>query len=449
WVGTLAIALVLSLAWGYNEYRQAGNYRLSTENNYQRSFADLVSHLDQLETDMAKGRVANTPSQRVLYLTQTWSQSEAAMKEFAQLPAEEVGISHIGQFINQVGDFSRNLAQKVALGDNPTSDEEKTYNDMHDRMVVVNRGLQDLMVSLNTQNLGWVDKSPTMKERLGFGKLRTAEASAEGQQSAVTSVRSGLNQLEASLQKLPPFSYTGEHATKNVSEPLGLPRTEVTKEQAQTAATEFLSKSGYPGVTPEFVALTQGPLGGFQWKYADVLLEVSKRGGKVILYRDQREIQGRNLSIEDAKRKAQAALDTLGWKLALTSVEDMGTFLQVDAVNEENGVRIYPDKVRLTVGMDNGQLVGFDATPYYAYHHSRDLTKKITVEQAKSKLRQGFQVKENRITVIPKPGNIEVVAYEFRGIYQGEEYLVYINAQTGTEERIQRIIRTPRGEYLQ
>lgn len=53
------------------------------------------------------------------------------------------------------------------------------------------------------------------------------------------------------------------------------------------------------------------------------------------------------------------------------------------------------------------------------------------------------------MAVIPVMGNREVMAYEFRGKYQDEEYLVYINAVNGIEERIQRIIKTPKGEYLQ
>jgi spore germination protein len=58
-------------------------------------------------------------------------------------------------------------------------------------------------------------------------------------------------------------------------------------------------------------------------------------------------------------------------------------------------------------------------------------------------------VKENRLAIIPLPGWEEALCYEFRGIKSGEEFLIYINAIDGTEEKIQRIIRTPRGDFLQ
>jgi len=100
------------------------------------------------------------------------------------------------------------------------------------------------------------------------------------------------------------------------------------------------------------------------------------------------------------------------------------------------------------IALDNGQLVGFDAVPYYAFHHSRAFPVEITMAQAVRKLRPNFQVLESRLAVIAKSGNQEVYSYEFRGRYQGEEYLIYLNATTGAEEKIQRIIKTPRGEFL-
>ena len=101
------------------------------------------------------------------------------------------------------------------------------------------------------------------------------------------------------------------------------------------------------------------------------------------------------------------------------------------------------------IALDNGQLVGFDAVPYYAFHHPRTFPAKISMDQAVRKLRPNFQVLESRLAVIAKSGNQEVYSYEFRGRYQGEEYLIYLNASTGAEEKIQRILKTPRGEFLQ
>jgi len=448
-IGLLGLALILSLAWGFTEYRQAAGLEVVAENQYQRSFRDFASHLDQLETDLAKGRVAATPGQKVLYLSQAGSISEAAVKDLAQLPAEENGLSYIGEFLNRAGDFTRTLAYQISMGHTPTVEDEKTLAEVHERLLTVNQTVQDLLYRVDTEGLAWVDKKPFLNRLIGFWQAGTAEAAAEGADGPASSVRSGLDQLNASLQKLPPFSYVGEYESRSVKEPLGLPKQEVDKDTALKAAKEFLSKIGYPENNLQFSGISQGPLGVYIFTQDNLFLTVSKRGGKVLIYRDQRDLNERTMDARQGKEKVAQTLKELDWNMVLTSTEDFGGYLQLEYVTEENGVRYYPDKLRITVALDKGQIIAYDATPYYAYHQKRSFVPKLTLEQAKAKLRQGFQIKENRLAVIPVIGNKEVLAYEFRGIYQDEEYLVYINAQTGVEEKIQRIIKTPRGEYLQ
>ncbi|HBV86693.1 MAG TPA: spore gernimation protein [Desulfosporosinus sp.] len=447
WIGALALAFLIALGWGWNEYRVAGEYRLLAENNNRRAINDFASHLDQLETDMAKGNVANNPAQKILYLSQVSSNSDAALKDFAQIPAQQTGLSYVGQFLTQSGDFARTLAQRIAGGGTISAEEEKTLRDMHERLMPVNQKVQELIVRMDTEQLVWTDPDPTIRERLGLG-TQVAEAAADGSEAPSKSVRSGLDQLDASLQKLPPFSYSGEYATRVVAKPLGLPKGNVTRDQSLERARNFLNKVGYSNANPEFGGESQGELGGYIWKFKEAYLEVSRQGGVITLYRDQRGMEPRTLSIEEASVKAKGVLKSLGWQLVITSSEEFGSYVQFDAVVEKDGVRIYPDKVRLMIALDNGQLIGLDSVPYYAFHHSRTFPAKISMDQAVRKLRSGFQVLESRLAVIVKAGNREVYCYEFRGRYQGEEYLVYLNAATGAEEKIQRIIKTPQGEYL-
>ena len=449
WIGALVVALLVSLGWGINEYRLAGEYRLLAENNNHRALTDFASHLDQLETDMAKSDVVSSPTQKILYLSQISSKSDAALKDFAQIPADQAGLSYMGEFLTQSGDFAKTLTQRIAGGGTISAAEEKTLRDIHERLVPVNQKVQDIMARMDTENLAWTDPKPSLTQRLGFGGTQIAEAAADGSEAPAKSVRSGLDQLDASLQKLPPFSYTGEYATRVVQKPLGLPSGNVTQAQAQGVARDFLNKVGYTNTTPEFAGDSQGPLGGYMWKYKEANLEVSHQGGVVTYYRDQRSIEPKTMSLEEARSKAKTILQALGWQLVLTSSEDYGSYVQLDAVAEKDGVRIYPDKVRLMIALDNGQLIGLDATPYYAFHQTRTYPTKVTMNQAVQKLRPNFKVVESRLAVITKPGNQEVYCYEFRGRYQEEEYLLYLNASTGAEEKIQRIIMTPRGEYLQ
>lgn len=450
WFRALAVTLTLSLLWGISEYRKAEELKIVTENHYSRSFADLVSQVDGLETNIAKSRAAGTPTQQVFYLSQSWQQSEAAVKNLSQLPANDFGLSYVDQFLNQVGEYTRILTQQVAKGGVVKSENEATLADMHERLIVVNRSIQELNVTLNTENISWVDRTAPGIWGTGSESVPVSAEGEEGQPAKPGSVRSGLEQLDASLQKLPPFSYAGQTDTHSVPEPLGLPDKTIDEAQAKTVATDFLENLGYKSPNVGLVRTSGGPFGGYIWGYESLVLDVSKEGGVVTLFIDERPLEQSNLTIEQAAGKAMDTLKRMGWNLVQTSVEDYGGYIHLEAVNQEKGLRIYPDKIRLTVALDNGRITGYDSTAFWLFNHDRDLgVGRMSIEEAAGSLHPDMNVLSSRLTVISQPGWEEAFCYEFRGSMNGEEFLVYINAIDGSEEIILRIIRTPRGEYFQ
>lgn len=459
-----ALAFTVSLAWGVYQYQVLKEYKIATENQYKRAFNDLVTSLNEVETSIAKAKIANSPALKALYMGETWKGCDSAVSNLGQLPADEVGISYVDTIINQVGDFSKTMTRKVASAEVMTPKELATLEDMHDRIIDVNRAVQQISQQIYSEKLAWIDKPEGLLERMGFGQdnevvQTTAEgdesggednAKQEEEQKPSTSVRSGLNQLNDTLQKHPPFDFQGEMDNHYVEKPLGLPKGEIDEKKATSVAKDFLQKAGYGGAAPESTGLTSSPMGGFMFKHNDTYLEVSKQGGVVTMYRDQREINERKLGLEETVEKAKAILEKLGWSsMVITTTQDLGSTFQIDTVLVQSGAKIYSDKLRLIIATDNGQLVGFDSTPYYAFHHDRKLNKVLSLGEAKAKLDSSFQVKEHSMVVIPKIGNQEAYCYEFIGTGYGEEYLVYINAENGTEEMISRVIQTPRGKLLQ
>lgn len=450
WLRALAVLLTISLLWGVSENRRADNLKLTTENQYRRSLSDFVTQLDGLETNVAKSRAAGTPTQQVFYLSQSSHQSYLAVKDLSLLPAEKFGLGYINQFLNQVGEFSNVLTQQVAKGDPIKADQKKTLAEMHKRLISVNRDVQEMYVDLNVENIAWFDNPGG--QAIWPNRNRVAPAATQGepdQSPKPGSVRSGLEQLDASLQKLPPFSYTGQTDTHSVPEPLGLPNSVVTEEEASEIATDFLKTIGYTSAAPQISGTTNGPFSGYIFKWESTTVDVCKRGGVVTLFRDERPLDLQTLTTDQAASQAMATLKKLGWNdFVRTATEDFGGYIHLEAVSEEEDSRIYPDKIRLTVGRDNGRITGYDSTPYWLFHHDRSFKKKISLTKAKTKLQPEMKVKESRLAVIPLPGWQEAFCYEFRGSLGDEEYLIYINAVDGTEEKINRIIQTPRGEFL-
>jgi len=449
WLSALAVLLAFSLLWGFSENRDALALKTATENQNRRSLADFVSHLDGLETSVAKSRAAGTPLQQIFYLSQSWHQSETAVKDLSLLPAKEFGLDYLDQFLNQIGEFSRILTQQIAKGVSLDAGQEETLAAMHERLLEVNRKVQELSVNLQTEDIAWLDKDAPLWQ----SQKTAVPAAAEGEEAAAaepSSIRSGLEQLDSSLQKLPPFSYSGQEDTHAVPKPLGLPQQTVNEDQAMAAALDFLRALGYPEPKLQLAGTSSGTFAGYVFTSEQISIDIAKQGGVVTLFRDERNLGLQQLSAEQAADKAMETLQALGWKsFVQTSVEDFGGYIQLDAVNTQQGVRIYPDKIRLAIGRDNGMIISYDATPYWLYHHERSLTPKIMPDEAQSKLSKSLAVKETRLAVISQPGYTESFCYEFRAGKDKEDFLVYVNALNGIEEKIQRIVITPRGEFLQ
>lgn len=461
---TFFLAFALTMGWSVYQHEMLQDYKIETENQYKRAFNDLGASLNELETSMAKAKAASSPAQKALYMGETWKGSESAVSNLSQLPADKIGMSYIDTFLNQISDFSKTMTRKAASGEIMTSKEMDMFNDMHSKVNDINRATQQLAQQVYGENLAWLDKPPGLLEKMGFNQEKTAQTMAEGEESEdekdknkaeemgqpPTSVRSGLNQLNDSLQKYPPYSYEGELDKHYVEKPLGLPPGEIDENKALSAAKEFMQSVGYKDADLHTAGESQGPMGGFIFTNEDIYMEVSRQGGVVTIYRDQREIGEHKLDVPKAADRAIGEMKKLGFgSLEIVSTQDLDSYIQVDAVALQDGVRMYPDKIRITIAADNGQLVGLDTNPFYAFHHNRQLNKVLTLEEAQAKLDKNFIVSESRPALIAMTGTAEAYCYEFSGTLMGEEYLVYINAENGTEEKISRVVNTPRGKLIQ
>ena len=105
---------------------------------------------------------------------------------------------------------------------------------------------------------------------------------------------------------------------------------------------------------------------------------------------------------------------------------------------DEEDVVLYTDLIKVSVAMDNGEILGFDARGYITNHTARDLsTPKITENQAAEKLSDSIRVFESNLCVIPSDGLNERYCYEFYcADDEGRQLLIYLNADTGEEEQI-------------
>ena len=112
---------------------------------------------------------------------------------------------------------------------------------------------------------------------------------------------------------------------------------------------------------------------------------------------------------------------------------------------KKDDVTIYSDLIKVSVALDNGEIVGYDANTYLMNHQERDIPEpKLTQEAAREKVKVDYDIDSIRLAIIPK-GSREPLCYEFKGKYRGSDFIIYINAVTGDEEEILQIIKNENG----
>ena len=107
---------------------------------------------------------------------------------------------------------------------------------------------------------------------------------------------------------------------------------------------------------------------------------------------------------------------------------------------------MYPDLIKLKVALDTGEVLGIETQGYLNSHTERKIPENlISKEKAKEVLNKELQIESENLAIIPTEWKTEVLCLEFKGKVEDNEFLVYINAETGKEEDILVIVNTPDG----
>ena len=104
--------------------------------------------------------------------------------------------------------------------------------------------------------------------------------------------------------------------------------------------------------------------------------------------------------------------------------------------------------VKVKVASDNGGILGAETANYYLNHKDRELSapaidKKTAAESISKKL----VINNVRLALIPLDGG-EVLCYEFYCDYDESLYFAYVDAATGEEVNILRVIDSGSGKLL-
>jgi spore germination protein len=404
---TLIAVITLILALGGTTaagYMAANKYKTNLDYSYKRALNDLNGCVDNIATTLNKAVYANTATEQNGLAAKLMREASVAKSAIAALPVTGNSLDKVSKFITQVGDFSMSLSTKVSARQKITDEEYKTMQELEKYARTLQASLQNVQPSLDT-----------------VAATAAVEKTADDFTDFPSLIYDG------------PFSdHIGREKPKLIEG-----KTAILQGNAQNTAADFLK------LTQDKLTHTQDTEGGlptynFTANSGVIRISVTKSGGYVSTMQNTRDVTAENLSYQDASKKARAFLDSrdiVNMKESYYVIND--GICTLNYAYMQGDVICYPDLVKVSVALDNGEIVGFNATGYIMNHTKRSLTAKITADKAQESVSSHLKVKKRGLALIPTPGLNEVLCYEFLCSGQdNEQVLVYINAATGFEEQI-------------
>lgn len=453
----MSVAFFITAAWGYVQYRDKQVALLMLENQYQRTFYNLVDTMDNVSLVSGKVQVVSSPKQRLALLSQIQTAANEGEEYLAALPLDNYLLSKSTYYLNQMSDYTGSLFKKVSMNQDLTEEDLSQLNKFSKQLKDINNQLGALeakigdgsiFFGLGGSNNNTVSNGRTVE--VTSGSVTTTE---------LTTAQDYFRSINDGISKLDTLTYDGaysDHMQKLTAKGLAGGK-EISVEEAQKIAEEFLQKA----YNTKFTLNNKGETGGspviplhtflFSAEEGDIYVGISKTGGKLISLFSSYAPQAADITTDDALQKAKDFIKQVGYdaEMVVISQKKEDNTLLIELARKEKDITYYPDVLKIKVALDEGKVIAFDSSDYWTNYDAKRVLEDPTVlaEEAQAGLSKGFKVSGNGLALISDGCGGETLCHEFSGKSGDDEYKLYINSKDGGEEQILRNMTSEDGFY--
>ncbi|MBR1562595.1 MAG: germination protein YpeB [Ruminococcus sp.] len=400
---------------------------LEREYNYTRAVGDLSDELDTVSSTLEKQLYASGAEIHRDLSVKLCSDTAEAKSALAQLPNDTADLGTVNKFLSQVGDYSLSLSKKLTSGGEISDKEYK-----------------------NIEQLYSVSKELCEKMRLLRESVESGETVFVPDADIRTPLLSdGYEELDEAMSGCPKLIYDGPFSD-NILERTPMMTRDAEKVTRQQALTRCRMVLGIDSNDLSVIDTVSGRMPG--WRFSDskggISCEVTEKGGYLSYFLRSRQPEASKLSTDEALQKAESFLTELGMdSLKSTYYETYSNVLTVNFAYQDLDVLCYTDLVKVSVALDNGEILGYDAKGWLVNHHKRQYRRDIiSLSSAAERVSPKLTVESSQKALIPADDLSEKLCYEFRcKADNGRTALVYINAETGREEQILLLVESEYG----
>lgn len=427
----LLLAIVAFGAWGYQMRSDKQTVLIKAENQYQRAFHELNANVDQLHRELAKLQILTHEEAQRKGLANVWRLANLAQNDISQLPLAFLPFQETQQLLHNISDFAYQSTLRDTKQKPFSAKEKQLLQRLYKRTGEINQDLSKVQTAVIQKKLRWMDVELALAEPkagprdnmiidgfklvnqkvmayhdLDWGPTSKAKHWAQDPQLI------GKKPLSQTVLQKKAEAYAGGKATRQVKRKL-------------------LNERG----VAEFVVRRSAD-------NSKIHVQLNQYNGWPISFMDSRALGNAKWSAKQAVQAAENYLRKHGLPaMNMVAVDKYERAMSVTFVENMHNMLIYPHKMVLNVALDNGEIIGLQSDLPFAGTKSKAFASwkadKIPQQSARAFLAPAFKVRTVQLAVIENERGQEVLCYQFDGKLDHLYSRVFINAQTGAEERLE------------
>lgn len=425
-IATIALATALTLTFLIPQEAD-----VAIENMYSKSFYDVVEQVDNIDLNLSKTLATKDSGAMQTYLVDLAINSELAENDVQQLPLQDESKYYTTKLINQIGDYAKYLNKKLINGESLSQEDREILLRLYNANQSLKESLQNTMGE--------------MKSDFSFSSM------TEGGEGNL--VIKNFNELQNLSVQYPELIYDGPFSDGlDRKEIKGLDGNELTKAEAQDRFESIFAD--YKLKEVKMLGETNANIVtyNFQANVNDDILyaQISKKGGKLVMFAYAGSCREVNYQDDTAVETAQKFLQDLGLNnLKPVWINLASNVYTINFAYEQNGIIVYSDLIKVRVCAETNMVIGLEGTSYWTNHTKRDIPAPVlSVNSAKTKVNSDISIQTTRLALVPVGNSSEKLCYEFMGEMNDSTYYVYIDATTGKQVEMFKVIESTEGQLL-